>query len=123
MKAQGVDGISFAIPIDSAIPIVNQLIKNRVVVRPYVGMRMVNFFPESPQSSSGTSIINKFWGQKPAYRKGKNNDILSTETPQVLIVNVEDKSPAYHAGLQRYARFTLFSFIFTYRHFSHSNKI
>ena len=102
MKAQGVDGISFAIPIDSAIPIINQLIKNRVVVRPYVGMRMVNFFPESSSTSGETSIYNRLLGQKPEYRKGKSNDVLSTETPQVLIVNVEDKSPAYHAGLQRY---------------------
>jgi len=37
MKAQGVDGISFAIPIDTASIIVNQLMKNKRVVRPYIG--------------------------------------------------------------------------------------
>lgn len=45
MKAQGVDGISFAIPIDTANQVITQLLKHKTVIRPYIGMNMVNFYP------------------------------------------------------------------------------
>ncbi|KAJ8602473.1 hypothetical protein CTAYLR_001199 [Chrysophaeum taylorii] len=41
MKAQRADGISFAIPIDTAWQVVRQLLKHGRVARPYVGFKMV----------------------------------------------------------------------------------
>ncbi|KAL2620368.1 hypothetical protein R1flu_000573 [Riccia fluitans] len=41
MKALAADGVSFAIPIDSALKIINQLKKHGRVVRPWLGMKML----------------------------------------------------------------------------------
>ncbi|ETV92562.1 hypothetical protein H310_13225 [Aphanomyces invadans] len=41
--AGGVSGISFAIPIDGGMEVIDQLRKHRTVARPYVGMQMVQF--------------------------------------------------------------------------------
>jgi HtrA serine peptidase 2 len=43
MKVDGSVGISFAIPIDSAAQVIDQLLQKKVVTRPYLGMQMVNF--------------------------------------------------------------------------------
>ncbi|OQR92703.1 serine protease family S01B [Achlya hypogyna] len=45
MKVAGgsVSNISFAIPIDTAIEVIDQLRKQKTVMRPYVGMQMVQF--------------------------------------------------------------------------------
>jgi len=40
MKAGNSDGIAFAVPIDAAWPVVKALLKNKKVVRPYVGIKM-----------------------------------------------------------------------------------
>ena len=34
----GIEGIGFAIPIDTAVPIYNQLVENGKVIRPYIGI-------------------------------------------------------------------------------------
>lgn len=38
ISATGVEGIGFAIPIDSVLPIVEELITNKTVVRPFIGV-------------------------------------------------------------------------------------
>ncbi|DBA02957.1 TPA: hypothetical protein N0F65_005984, partial [Lagenidium giganteum] len=43
MKVDGSVGISFAIPIDTAVQVIDQLLKHKKVVRPYIGMQMINF--------------------------------------------------------------------------------
>ncbi|RHY34352.1 hypothetical protein DYB32_000992 [Aphanomyces invadans] len=43
LRASGVSGISFAIPIDGGMEVIDQLRKHRTVARPYVGMQMVQF--------------------------------------------------------------------------------
>uniref|UniRef100_A0AAV1VLE4 PDZ domain-containing protein n=1 Tax=Peronospora matthiolae TaxID=2874970 RepID=A0AAV1VLE4_9STRA len=43
MKVDGSVGISFAIPADTAVQVIQQLRKHRKVVRPYIGMQMINF--------------------------------------------------------------------------------
>ncbi|KDO24525.1 hypothetical protein SPRG_10340 [Saprolegnia parasitica CBS 223.65] len=46
MKVAGdVSNISFAIPIDTAMDVITQLRKQKIVTRPYVGMQMVQFSP------------------------------------------------------------------------------
>uniref|UniRef100_M4B6Q6 PDZ domain-containing protein n=1 Tax=Hyaloperonospora arabidopsidis (strain Emoy2) TaxID=559515 RepID=M4B6Q6_HYAAE len=43
MKVDGSVGISFAIPADTAVEVIQQLCKHKKVVRPYIGMQMINF--------------------------------------------------------------------------------
>lgn len=43
MKVDGSVGISFAIPIDTASQVIDQLLQHKKVVRAYIGMQMVNF--------------------------------------------------------------------------------
>uniref|UniRef100_K3WPP6 PDZ domain-containing protein n=1 Tax=Globisporangium ultimum (strain ATCC 200006 / CBS 805.95 / DAOM BR144) TaxID=431595 RepID=K3WPP6_GLOUD len=43
MKVDGSVGISFAIPMDTASQVINQLLQHKKVVRAYIGMQMINF--------------------------------------------------------------------------------
>ncbi len=80
MKVQGMHGISFAIPIDTASIIINQLIHNKRVIRPYVGFKMAPYIEQNRASRLG---------------QFKANDV------QIKIVEVDSGSPAFKAGLQR----------------------
>jgi len=82
MKLQGGDGISFAIPIDLVMQVVRQLKAKGRVVRPYIGVNMVNFNPAK--------------GRK----HRKDDKLLEATELQVLVVSVEKGSPAAQAGLQ-----------------------
>jgi S1-C subfamily serine protease len=84
MKAQGASGISFAIPIDTANQVISQLLRNKAVVRPYIGMRMVNYVPSSRGGNKNLP---------PAFQV---SDTL------VQVVEVEPGSPAEAAGFLRY---------------------
>ena len=82
MKAQGVDGISFAIPIDTANQVITQLLKYKTVIRPYIGMNMVNYYPTG---KNGKKL-------PPSFRVGET---------LVQIAEVNPGSPAEAAGLKR----------------------
>eukprot|EP00607_Mallomonas_marina_P000088 CAMPEP_0182425008 /NCGR_PEP_ID=MMETSP1167-20130531/11331_1 /TAXON_ID=2988 /ORGANISM="Mallomonas Sp, Strain CCMP3275" /LENGTH=131 /DNA_ID=CAMNT_0024605293 /DNA_START=731 /DNA_END=1122 /DNA_ORIENTATION=+ len=88
MKVQGSDGISFAIPIDSASIIIDQLLKSRRVIRPYIGIKMADFIPDK-SSKSG--------------RRGSPPGVITSidEVSIPLIVEVLPASPAYKAGLRK----------------------
>lgn len=89
MKVQDSDGISFAIPIDSAIQIIHQLMNYGKVTRPYVGLKMANFIDTGAKQR----------------RSRENRQALalsSLEVPQVLVLDVIQGSPAYQAGICRY---------------------
>lgn len=85
--AGGSAGISFAIPIDVASQVIRQLMTNRKVIRPYVGLSMANFTLDA----SG-------YGQKRASRGTR----LSANETKVVITEVAGGSPAQRAGLQRW---------------------
>ena len=88
MKAQGTDGISFAIPIDYASMIIQQLLHHRRVIRPYIGCKMADFIPETAMKRSG--------------RRGAIQGMLAIDEIIVpLVVEVTKGSPAYKAGLRR----------------------
>eukprot|EP00602_Paraphysomonas_sp_CaronLab_P009332 CAMPEP_0185037416 /NCGR_PEP_ID=MMETSP1103-20130426/31779_1 /TAXON_ID=36769 /ORGANISM="Paraphysomonas bandaiensis, Strain Caron Lab Isolate" /LENGTH=397 /DNA_ID=CAMNT_0027575373 /DNA_START=139 /DNA_END=1332 /DNA_ORIENTATION=+ len=87
MKAQGFDGVSFAIPIDSAWIVITQLMKNKNVVRPYVGIRMINFV----ESADGRHKRDRGLFS----HRGDANSSSS-----VLITDVTPGSPAANAGLE-----------------------
>ncbi|CAK9864603.1 unnamed protein product [Sphagnum jensenii] len=89
MKALAADGVSFAIPIDSAIKIVEQLKKHRHVVRPWLGMKMWELTeprilqlkerrPGFPDVASGVLVTQVIPGS-PAARAGVWNDDVIVE--------------------------------------------
>ena len=83
MTAKGVDGISFAIPIDAAANIIQQLRDNKKVIRPQLGCRMTLFVPNDK------TLDKKIWAQ------------AKMKSAQILVESVDSNSPAHHAGIER----------------------
>jgi len=83
MKAAGPEGISFAIPIDSAWPVLEQLRMFRQVRRPYLGVKMINFDPHVS-----------------ALLKSRNPNFPQDVEFGVIVTHVAPSSPAEHGGLQ-----------------------
>jgi serine protease Do len=85
MAAVGVEGMGYAISSNSALPIIEELIRNGYVVRPWLGIYLV---------TNDSYIAN-------VYR-------LSTDTG-VVVGRVEQGSPAQQAGLQELDVITRFN--------------
>lgn len=106
MKARGADGISFAIPIDTAVQVIQQLRLHRRVVRPYVGLNMVNFLPSHPTPQTAKpkpsgEAPKGWWGQKKEkVREAVQEQLFNTQTVQVLVQSVTKGSPADKCGIQ-----------------------
>lgn len=110
MKAKGADGISFAIPIDTAAQVIQQLRLHKRVIRPYVGLNMVNFLPSSQGShahgaqSPGprpSAEAKGWWGQKKEkVREAVKEQLFNTQAVQVLVQSVTKESPADKCGIQ-----------------------
>jgi Do/DeqQ family serine protease len=81
---QGAQGLGFAIPINTAQRISNQLITTGRVQHPYLGIQMVGLTPEIKQN------INS----------DPNNGLTIDEDRGVLIVRVIPNSPAARAGIR-----------------------
>ncbi|MFQ3616696.1 MAG: HhoA/HhoB/HtrA family serine endopeptidase [Cyanobacteriota bacterium] len=77
-------GLGFAIPINTAKRIADQLIANGRVDHPYLGIQMVNLTPELKQN------INS----------DPNSPIRVQEDRGVLVVRVQNNSPAARAGVR-----------------------
>jgi Do/DeqQ family serine protease len=81
---QGAQGIGFAIPINTAQKVANQLISTGKVEHPYLGIQMVGLTPELKQN------INS----------DPNSGLKVTEEKGVLVVKVVPNSPAAKAGIK-----------------------
>ncbi|MDJ0534835.1 MAG: HhoA/HhoB/HtrA family serine endopeptidase [Xenococcaceae cyanobacterium MO_207.B15] len=79
------EGIGFAIPIDTAKAIKDQLARGEKIPHPYIGIRMLNLTPEIAKE------INRI----------PNAAITVPEIRGVLVVQVIPNSPAMVAGLRR----------------------
>ena len=77
-------GLGFAIPINMAKRIADQLIANGRVDHPYIGVQMVNLTPELKQN------INS----------NPNSPIRVQDDRGVLVVRVQNNSPAARAGVR-----------------------
>nr|PNR52217.1 hypothetical protein PHYPA_008591 [Physcomitrium patens] len=99
MKALAADGVSFAIPIDSAIKIVDQLKKRRHVVRPWLGMKMWELTeprisqlkerrPGFPDVNAGILVSQVIPGS-PAFRAGVLNDDVIIEFNGVPVTTID----------------------------------
>eukprot|EP00968_Pinguiococcus_pyrenoidosus_P008789 scaffold650_cov249-Pinguiococcus_pyrenoidosus.AAC.17 len=82
LKAQGTDGIGFAIPMDSAWLVVKSLLKHGRVIRPYIGIKMVAVDP------------NGRGGGQPGQPKPNRLGL------KVMVVEVAPLSPAAKAGVR-----------------------
>ncbi len=81
---QGAQGLGFAIPINTAQRIADQLVKTGKVDHPYLGIQMVTLTPELKQS------INS----------NPNSGLTVDEEKGVLVVKVIPNSPAAKAGVR-----------------------
>jgi S1-C subfamily serine protease len=81
---QGTQGLGFAIPINTATQIAQQLIAKGYVEHPYIGVQMVALNPEVKEQ------INS----------NPNSDIKVDREQGILVVQVGRGSPAAKAGLQ-----------------------
>lgn len=81
---QGAQGLGFAIPIDTAKRVSQQLIANGKVDHPYVGIRMVTITPEL----------------KDQINKDANSGLIITASKGVLIGGVMPGSPGEKSGLR-----------------------
>ncbi len=87
MTIKGGEGLSFAIPIDTAAQVVKQLMARGRVVRPYIGLKMANVVDGVPTG-----------GKR---KKGAKEDMFNIKEPRVMVLDVVKGSPAQIAGLQR----------------------
>jgi S1-C subfamily serine protease len=81
----GAEGIGFAIPIDRAKAIKDQLARGETIPHPYIGIRMLTLTP---------AIARQF-------NENPNSTMLIPETEGVLVVQVVANSPAAQGGLRR----------------------
>jgi S1-C subfamily serine protease len=80
---QGAQGLGFAIPIDRAQQIAEQLATTGKAEHPYLGVRMLSITPEV----------------KAELNKSSNTKLKLTEDKGVLVVGVAKNSPAAQAGV------------------------
>ncbi|WP_442932826.1 HhoA/HhoB/HtrA family serine endopeptidase [Microcoleus sp. herbarium13] len=80
---QGAQGLGFAIPIDRAQQIANQLATTGKAEHPYLGVRMLSITPEV----------------KAEFNRNPNTNLRLTEDKGVLVLGVAKNSPAAKAGV------------------------
>ena len=78
----GVEGMGFAIPIDSVIPIINDLEVGKRINRPYLGIQMID--------------IATLYNSQYRYNININSDLKNG----IVLTFIEDGKPASKAGLQ-----------------------
>lgn len=81
----GAEGIGFAIPIDKAKAIKDQLARGENIPHPYIGVQMLTLTPEVAQQ----------------FNDDPNSVMLVPEIKGVLVVRVVPNSPAAKAGVRR----------------------
>lgn len=81
----GAEGIGFAIPIDRAKAIKDQLARGETIPHPYIGIQMLTLTPEVAQQ----------------FNDDPNSVMLVPEVKGVLVAKVIPNSPAAEGGLRR----------------------
>jgi S1-C subfamily serine protease len=77
-------GIGFAIPIDKAKSLKDQLVRGEKILHPYIGVQMTTLTPEAAQENN----------------RNPNSPVLLPETKGVLVVQVFPNTPAASAGIR-----------------------
>ena len=114
MKAKGADGISFAIPVDTASHVIKQLMANKHVVRPYVGLKMTNYLVGNDANTHNSQSTPRSWWssgsstaeQQQKKKSSNKSDIFHrSQQVKVLVERVVPGSPAEKAGIKRFSIF------------------
>lgn len=106
MKAAGADGISFAIPVDTASAVIKQLMEKKRVIRPYVGLRMRDYIPSPVEPRTTPEAPRSWWGMggseqpRPSRRQQMMDALYDTKEVMVLVEKVRPGSPAEQCGIQ-----------------------
>lgn len=94
MTALGASGISFAIPIDTVMQVVQQLRLHRRVIRPYVGMSIVEYQTNVAVPIQAVPATNE------EDRRLHAEQLAHLPNIQVLVQSVAKDSPAAKCGIQ-----------------------
>lgn len=125
MKVKDAVGISFAIPSDLASQVIKQLMQYKRVIRPYVGLNMVNFVPArsaqsapvpAPPAKKSTGWFGRgdsnttapqevpkevpVEGKRAKQRRTHMETFYDTQQVQVIVQRVVPGSPAHKCGMQ-----------------------
>jgi HtrA serine peptidase 2 len=94
MTVSGSQGISFSIPIDTAKKVIEQLRLHKRVIRPYVGLNLVNFLPGSDAPIEPNKQMKNTGKEKAVV------NFFNTDPMQVLVQKVVPGSPADTCGIK-----------------------
>lgn len=79
ISVTGVEGLGFAIPSDDALPIIKELIENKKIVRPYIGLAGINVTSQLAERNNLVEgiYVNKVYSNTPAEKAGiQRGDII-----------------------------------------------
>lgn len=88
----GVEGLGFAIPSDDALPIIKELIENKVIVRPYIGLGGINLnaaIAERNNLKEGV-YVDKVYSNTPAQKAGIQRGDVIVSIDGVSITTMEE---------------------------------
>ena len=99
MRASRVSGVAFAIPIDYVKRIVNALIENGRVARPYLGFKFIELDGPTSRALKGESTMIRALHY--TYHGGEST-LESFHVPEegLFVMHVDEDSPALRAGLR-----------------------
>ena len=79
ISVTGVEGLGFAIPSDDALPIIKELIENKKIIRPYIGLSGINVNAQLAERNNLVEgiYVNKVYSNTPAEKSGiQRGDII-----------------------------------------------
>ena len=101
MKAFGMDGIAFAVPIDDVKHIVHQLTTHGRVLRPYLGLKFVELGEAiSLELNERAAEQAAFAARKSRFNKSEPKAAPHIPNRGLYVMHVAQNSPAYRAGIK-----------------------
>lgn len=88
----GVEGLGFAIPSDDALPIIKELIENKRIVRPYIGLAGINISSTVANRNNLKEgvYVDKVYSNTPAQKAGIQRGDIITSIDGVEITTMEE---------------------------------
>ncbi|MDO4282211.1 MAG: trypsin-like peptidase domain-containing protein [Clostridia bacterium] len=88
----GVEGLGFAIPSDDALPIIKELIENKKIVRPYIGLAGINITSAVADRNNLREgvYVDKVYNNTPAQKAGIQRGDIIVSIDGVEITTMEE---------------------------------
>lgn len=92
ISEEGVEGLGFAIPIDDAVPIINELIQNKKISRPYIGISGFNIDKTTADRYKLVEgvYVSEVMSGTPAQKAGIQKGDMITEIDGKAITTMEE---------------------------------